>query len=78
LLHDAVDLVGGSVGVVTRWDADAQLLEPVGTLPPDLAERRWRLGEGAIGRTARERQPILLNRGDGEAADQELERVGSP
>jgi GAF domain-containing protein len=59
LLSDAIDLVGGSAGVVTRWDAEQQLLLPVGAIPRSLEEHRWRLGEGVSGRAAKRRVPVF-------------------
>jgi CheY-like chemotaxis protein len=69
LLSEAIDMVGGSAGVVTRWDAESRLLVPVGAIPRSLQEQRWRLGEGASGRAAEQRRPVFLRRnaGDGDA-----------
>lgn len=58
LLREAIDLVGGSAGVVTRWDEDQQLLVPLG----DSTLGTLRLGEGASGQAAQSRAPVLLNR----------------
>ncbi len=62
LLHDAIDLVGGSAGVVTRWDEDRQELEPVSASSPLLEPRRLHVGEGASGRVAEVRAAVFLNR----------------
>jgi signal transduction histidine kinase len=62
-------LVGGSAGSVTRWDDDDQALVAVGTSVPTLEAQRLRLGEGASGRAAEQRSPVLLCRADGAAPD---------
>jgi CheY-like chemotaxis protein len=64
LVCEAIDLVGGSAGLVTRWDEEEQALVPVGT-DGDLAEARLRLGEGASGRAAQTRAPVLLHNTNG-------------
>src|SRR5262249_10034362 len=45
LLREAIDLVGGSAGLVTRWDEEEQALIPVGTADGELSKKRLRLGE---------------------------------
>jgi CheY-like chemotaxis protein len=60
LLHEAIQLVGGTVGVVTRWDEESHdLVTVAGTLP--VGAFRLRLGEGASGRAAESRKPVLVN-----------------
>jgi CheY-like chemotaxis protein len=62
LLSETIDLVGGSAGIVTRWDDENQLLSAVGASTPALEHQRLRLGEGASGRAAQQRAPVLLQR----------------
>jgi CheY-like chemotaxis protein len=62
LLREAIALVGGSAGIVTRWDEDARALVAVGASTPALEAQRLRLGEGASGRAAQQRSPVLLRR----------------
>jgi CheY-like chemotaxis protein len=62
LLQEAIDLVDGSAGVVTRWDEESQSLIPVAATPPLPAGVRLRPGQGASGRAAQTRQPVLLSR----------------
>ena len=58
LLREAIELVGGTAGVVTRWDEQEQALVPVG----DGAQLgKLRLGEGASGRAAQQRAPVLVH-----------------
>ena len=64
LLDEAIELVGGSAGVVTRWDEERQLLEPVAATGPALGGLRLRLGEGASGRAAASQAPVFLSRTD--------------
>jgi CheY-like chemotaxis protein len=60
LLHEAIQLVGGTAGVVTRWDDESHdLVSVASTLP--VGPFRLRLGEGASGRAADTRKPVLLN-----------------
>jgi CheY-like chemotaxis protein len=61
LLQEAIELMGGSVGVVTRWDEEQQVLVPVAATTPALETFRLRLGEGASGRAAQARAPVVLN-----------------
>jgi CheY-like chemotaxis protein len=75
LLSEAIDLVDGSAGVVTRWDTESQQLVPVGAIPSALQEHRWRLGEGASGRAAEQRKPAFLRRDDADAVDPLLDRA---
>src|SRR5207245_1356444 len=69
LLSEAIELVGGSAGIVSRWDDEQKVLEAVGASTPALEHQRLRLGEGASGRAAQERGPVLLRRGQGGATD---------
>jgi CheY-like chemotaxis protein len=64
LLREAIDLVGGSAGIVTQWDDDNQVLVAVGASTPALERQRFQLGEGASGRAAQQRKPIFLHRSD--------------
>jgi len=61
LLQEAIELVGGSAGLVTRWDEEQQVLVPVGATTPALETVQLRLGEGASGRAAEARAPVVLN-----------------
>jgi CheY-like chemotaxis protein len=61
LLQEAIELVHGSAGVVTRWDEDRECLVPVAATPALLGSLRIRLGEGASGRAAETRAAVLLN-----------------
>ena len=65
LLREAIELLGGSAGVVTRWDDESELLVAVHGSTPALAQLRLRLGEGACGRAAQQRVPVLVERGRG-------------
>jgi GAF domain-containing protein len=69
LVRDAIDLVGGSAGLVTRWDEAEQALVPVGTNEQRLTLARLRLGQGASGRAARERAPVLISNSTGNRAE---------
>jgi CheY-like chemotaxis protein len=62
LLHEAIELVGGSAGSVTRWDDAGAALVTVGASEPALEAQRLRLGEGASGRAAQQRSPVLWHR----------------
>jgi CheY-like chemotaxis protein len=62
LLSEAVELVGGSTGIVARWDDDDKALVALGASTPELNAQRLRLGEGASGRAAQQRAPVLLRR----------------
>jgi CheY-like chemotaxis protein len=75
LLQEAVELVGGTAGVVTRWDVDHQLLIPVGANGAPFQTQRWRLGEGANGRAAQQRMPVFLRRADDGGHDPVLARL---
>ena len=67
LLYEAMQLVGGTAGVVTRWDEESHALVSVtNTLP--VGAFHLRLGEGASGRAAETRAPVLLDDPD-DAAD---------
>lgn len=61
LLHGAIDLIHGSTGLVTRWDDELQTLVPVAAVSPLLGSMRLGLGQGASGRAAQTRAPVLLN-----------------
>jgi len=80
LLHDllceAIDLVGGTAGMVTRWDEREQVLVPIGTSSRELEDARLRLGEGASGRAAEAHAPVVIlgPSGDGNV-DPSLARV---
>jgi len=72
LLREAIELVGGTSGVVTRWDDAEQALIPVSD-DPRLG--KLRLGEGASGRAAQERAPVLLHSSDGDRLEPTLIRA---
>jgi CheY-like chemotaxis protein len=76
LLHEAIELLGGSAGVVTRWDDESEHLVAVHGSTPALARLRLQLGEGASGRAAQERTPVLVERGQAASADAELDEAG--
>ena len=69
LVRDAIDLVGGSAGLVTRWDEGEQALVPVGTNEQRLTSARLRLGQGASGRAADKRAPVLVSKSSGNRAE---------
>ena len=73
LLREAVHLVGGSAGVVTRWDDKNKVLVAVGASAHNLDEQHLRLGEGASGRAAQQRAPVLLQRDEQGRLDPVLE-----
>jgi CheY-like chemotaxis protein len=75
LLSEAIDLVGGSAGIVTRWDDENQVLSAVGATTPVLEGQQLRLGEGASGRAAAQRAPVLLRRGEGGSPDPVLPKA---
>src|SRR5439155_23963218 len=60
LLHEAMTLVGGSAGSVSRWDDDLDALVVVGATADALEPARMRLGEGASDRAAQQRSPVLV------------------
>jgi CheY-like chemotaxis protein len=76
LLREAIDLVGGTAGVVTRWDEQQQVLLPVGVSTDDIEPARLRLGEGASGRAAKERGPVVIQAATDSIPDPALDRVG--
>jgi PAS domain S-box-containing protein len=62
LLAEAVELTGGSSGLVARWDERRQVLSPVwSTLPLRGEPIELRLGEGAGGQAAARREPVIVN-----------------
>src|ERR1700716_221381 len=67
LLAEAIDLLGASAGIVTRWDDENHILSTVGASTPVLEGLQLRLGEGATGRAAEQRAPVLLHRDDHDA-----------
>jgi CheY-like chemotaxis protein len=69
LLREAIALVGGSAGVVTRWDDEDKALVAVGAGTRALEAQRLRLGEGASGRAAQQRAPVLVRRTAGAEPD---------
>jgi CheY-like chemotaxis protein len=75
LLHEAINLIGGTAGVVTRWDEELQMLVPVSASLPVPESSRVRLGEGASGRAAQMRAPVSLNRDNGGAIEPILSRM---
>ncbi len=75
LLAEAIELVGGSAGVVTRWDEEHQVLTPEAATAPALGALRIRLGEGASGRAADSHAPVFLNRVEDETTDPVLNQA---
>ncbi len=75
LLSEAIDLVGGCAGVVTRWDTESQMLVPVGAIPRSLQAQRWRLGQRASGRAAEQRKPVFLRRDEADGVDPLLDHA---
>ena len=75
LLREAIKLVAGSAGVVTRWDEKRHVLMAAGASEPALEEQRLRLGEGASGRAAQQRAPVLLQRDERGRLDPVLEHA---
>src|SRR5260370_35249304 len=69
LLSEAIDLVGGSAGIVTRWDDESQILSAVGATPAALEHPELPLAHGASGPAAPRRAPVLLRCGEGSAPD---------
>jgi CheY-like chemotaxis protein len=72
LLREAIDLIGGTAGIVTRWDDENQVLEAVGASTPELEHQRLQLGEGASGRAAQQRMPVFVGRADDGTPDPTL------
>jgi CheY-like chemotaxis protein len=64
LLREAIELIDGTAGLVTRWDYEEAVLIPIDSRPDGLADRRLVLGEGASGRAADHRAPVRLRRAD--------------
>jgi CheY-like chemotaxis protein len=75
LMVEAIALVGGSAGVVTRWDDDKAELVAVGASTLALESTRLRLGEGVSGRVAQQLLPVLLRRGADAETDPSLARA---
>jgi CheY-like chemotaxis protein len=69
LLREAIAMVEGTAGIVSRWDPERQILVPIGASPPKLEKKRLRLGEGASGRAAQERAPVILRRSENGAVE---------
>jgi PAS domain S-box-containing protein len=62
LLAEAVELTGGSSGLVARWDETRQVLSPVwSTLALRGEPVELRLGQGAGGQAAARREPVVVN-----------------
>jgi CheY-like chemotaxis protein len=76
LLEEAIALVGGSAGVVTRWDDEQQVLIAVSASAPLLGGQRLHVGEGASGRAAQQRAAVLVRRADGGPPDHVLDEAG--
>jgi CheY-like chemotaxis protein len=60
LLHEAVELVDGASGSVTRWDDELQALLTIGSTASFVEPPHLRLGEAASGRAAQVRAPVLV------------------
>jgi CheY-like chemotaxis protein len=73
LLREAVELVGGTAGIVTRWDEERRVLLPVGGSVGGPSQLR--LGEGASGRAAEQRAPVLVQGLDRTDAEPVLARA---
>lgn len=71
LLNDAIELVDGSAGMVSRWEEEAQALVVVGANDSRLFGRHIQFGRGASGRAAERREPVLVRRSDGDGSDLE-------
>jgi PAS domain S-box-containing protein len=62
LLTEAVELTGGSCGLVARWDEQHQALQPVSnTLPVNGEPVEIRIDQGAGGQAAARREPVIIN-----------------
>src|SRR5689334_21742035 len=60
LLEEAERITGATSGFVGRWDEDRQLLvEFISRRQSDAVPRTLALGEGAGGRAAQQRQPVV-------------------
>jgi GAF domain-containing protein len=62
LLTEAVELVDGSAGLVTRWDEEEQVLVAVGARSPWQLGQRIEVGDGASGPASQEHAPVLVRR----------------
>jgi len=60
LLREAVDVVGGTAGVVARWDEQQQVPVPVGVSTDEIELARLPICEGASGRAAEEHAPVVV------------------
>ena len=76
LLEEAVRLVGGTSGFVTRWDETRGILVPVAPLDPKLSQVALLPGEGATGQAAQQRHAILINDANCTADEREALRAG--
>lgn len=76
LLQEAIELVGGSDGVVTRWDEEHRKLIPVSATTPLFANVTLHPGEGASGRAAAARAPVFINRVEDGMVDPMLAQLG--
>ena len=75
LLDEAVRLVGGTSGFVTRWDETRGILVPVAPHDPKLSEVVLLPGEGATGQAAQQRRAVLVN--DTSCTPDEREALGA-
>jgi len=75
LLREAVYLVAGSAGMVTRWDETNKILVAVGASAYAVDDQRLRLGQGASGRAAQQRAPVILQRDEQGRLDPVLEEA---
>jgi CheY-like chemotaxis protein len=74
LLDEAVRLVGGTSGFVTRWDETRGILVPVAPVDPNLSQVALLPGEGATGQAAQQRRAVLIN--DANCTADEREALG--
>jgi CheY-like chemotaxis protein len=75
LLEEAVQLVGGTSGFVTRWDETRGILIPVAPVDSKLSQVALLPGEGATGQAAEQRTAILVN--DTSCTADEREALGA-
>ena len=76
LLDEAVRLIGGSSGFVTRWDESRAILIPVTATGVVAGEVALLPGEGATGQAADQRRAIVVN--DTQCTPDEREALGIP